>query len=108
MSFREHVAAAARESLRVFGEAVTYTPTSEPAVAVTGIFSEQYLLATSNVIAAVEVTSPAVFLLLEDLPEDPRDEDIEPTLTIRGVDYRVTARPTDGMGGITLVLCAKT
>ncbi len=109
MSFADLVAAADRAAQTLLGgEIVTYAPQVGEPVEVTGMFDEQYVLTKASANAGVEVTVPAVFFRLEDLPEDPRDEDIEPTLTIRGVEYRVTARPTDGMGGITLVLCAKT
>lgn len=107
MSFSALVAAADRAAQSALGgETVTYTPTvgapPPAAVQVTGIFDEQYVLAKGSAEAAVETLGPAVFLRLEDLPTDPRDD--EPTLTIRGVVYRVRERPTDGMGGIVLGL----
>lgn len=107
MSFSDLVAAADRAAQAALGgEAVTYTPTvgapPPAAVQVTGIFDEKYVLAVGSADTGVETIGPAVFLRLEDLPVDPEDD--EPTLTIRGVDYRVHARPRDGMGGIVLAL----
>jgi predicted RecA/RadA family phage recombinase len=54
--------------------------------------------------AGVTALGPAVFLRLEDLPENPRTKTSRPILTIRGVVLsRDRARP-DGMGGIVLAL----
>lgn len=69
---------------------------------VKGIFDEQYVLAKGDAEAGVEARGPAVFFRLADLPDDPEDDD--PTLTIRGVDYRVVERRPDGMGGVVLAL----
>lgn len=85
------------------GEVVTYAPAEVgPPVPVTGIFDLQYVLAKGTAEAGVEVLGPAVFFRLEDLPVDPEDD--EPTLTIRGLDYRVIERRPDDMGGIVLAL----
>lgn len=85
------------------GELVTYDPAGAGVpVQVTGIFDEQYVLAKGGAEAGVETLGPAVFLLLADLPTDPEDD--EPTLTIRGVNYRVIERRPDGMGGVVLAL----
>lgn len=85
------------------GVVVTYDPAgAQPAVTVTGIFDEQYVLAKGTAEAGVEALGPAVFFRLEDLPADPEND--EPTLTIRAVAYRVTERRPDGMGGIVLAL----
>lgn len=90
-------------SAELGGESVTYDPEgAAAAVVVTGIFDEHYVLAKGSAEAGVETLGPAVFLRLEDLPTDPEDD--EPTLTIRGVSYRVTERRPDGLGGIVLAL----
>ncbi len=103
MSFHELVAQADRAAqARLGGELVTYKPQSGPAVEVTGMFDEQYVLAKGTAEAGVETLGLAVFLRLEDLPTHPKDD--KPTLTIRGVDYRVTERRPDGIGGIVLAL----
>lgn len=105
MTFAELVAGADRAAQAALGgETVTYAPTVGATVPVTGIFDEQYVLSKGTAEAGVEVLGPAVFLRLEDLPADPRDEDEEPTLTIRGDVYRVVERRPDGMGGIVLAL----
>jgi hypothetical protein len=110
MSFDELVAAADRIAMAVFGEPelVTYAPQVGDALEVTGIFDLQYVLAKGSAEAGVEALGPAVFLRLEDLPEDPTDESTEPTLTIRGVVYIVTERRPDGLGGIVLELRKQT
>lgn len=84
------------------GELVTYAPAVGLPVSVTGVFDAQYVLARGTAGAGVETQGPAVFLLLDDLPTDPEDDD--PMLTIRGVGYRVVERRPDGMGGIVLAL----
>ena len=84
------------------GEVVTVTTDLDISVPVTGVFDEQYVLAKGSAEAGVETLGPAVFFRLADLPELPEDD--EPILTIRGVDYRVTERRPDGMGGIVLAL----
>lgn len=111
MAFVDLVARVDRAALAVFGEPVpvvyapevgaptSTTPSGDP---LTGIFDEQYVLAKGTAEAGVEALGPAVFLRLADLPTDPEDD--EPTLTIRAVDYRVTERRPDGMGGIVLAL----
>jgi hypothetical protein len=105
MAFAELVAGVDRAAQdHLGGEVVTYTPQVGAPVPVTGIFSEEYILAKGTAEAGVETLGPSVFFRLEDLPEDPQDEDIEPTLTIRGDVYRVTERRPDGMGGIVLAL----
>jgi hypothetical protein len=103
MSFLDLVAKVDR-SVRssLGGESVTYDPSSGPPVTVTGVFDEQYVLAKGSAEAGVEALGPAVFLRLEDLPDD--SEDDEPILTIRNVDYRVIERRPDGMGGVVLAL----
>jgi len=103
MGFAELVAAAddaTREHLG--GEPVTYQPAVGAPVEPVGIFDEAYVLAKGDAEAGVETLGPAVFLRLEDLPVDPELD--EPTLTIRGVEYRVIERRPAGLGGIVLAL----
>lgn len=117
MSFADLVAAADRVAMSVFGDKdgngeplpVTYAPEIGAPVSVTptgapltGIFDEQYVLAKGSAEAGVETLGPAVFFRIEDLPVDPEDD--EPTITIRGLDYRVIERRPDGLGGIVLAL----
>lgn len=110
MSFAELVAAVDRAAIAAFGDKdgngepvpVTYAPAVGSPASVTGIFSEQYVLAKGTADAGVEAIAPSVFLRLDDLPTDPEDD--EPTLTIRGVAYRVIERQPDGLGGILLGL----
>lgn len=84
------------------GEPVVYTPEVGAPATVTGIFDEQYVLVQGTVEAGTEALGPAVFFRLSDLPVDPELD--QPTITIRGVDYRVTERQPDGIGGIVLEL----
>ena len=103
MSFEDLVAAADRAAQAALGgETVTYAPEVGDPVPVTGIFDENYVLAKSSGEAGVVTLGPAVSLLLADLPIDPKDD--EPTLTIRGVEYRVSNEVARSMGNIVLAL----
>jgi hypothetical protein len=84
------------------GVPVIYQPAAGPAVPVTGIFDDPYLLTQGNAEAGVETRAPTVFLQLADLPTDPMTDD--PILTIGDVDYRVFARRPAGLGSIVLDL----
>ena len=107
MAYSDLVEAADRAAMFALGgEVITYassvsTPTGAP-VQITGIFDSQFVLAKGDGNAGVEATAPAVFFRFDDLPVDPEID--EPTLTIRGIDYRVIERIPDDMGGIVLVL----
>ncbi|HET9063670.1 MAG TPA: hypothetical protein VFO62_10315 [Candidatus Binatia bacterium] len=104
MGFAELVAAADRAAQQhLGGEPVIYAPAAGAPVSVVGIFDEVYAVAKGEPEAGVGVLGPAVFLRLEDLPVDPESD--EPTLTIRGFDYRMTGPPQpDGIGGVMLTL----
>lgn len=110
MDFAKLIARVDRVAIDVFGdkdaagepEPIVYTPEVGVPVDVTGIFSEQYIFADGGENSGVEAIGPALFCRVEDLPVDLEDD--EPTLTIRGVDYRVTERMPDGMGGVVLPL----
>lgn len=106
--FDELVASTDRVALSVFGEdtPIVYEPLGGPPVQVDGIFDRAFVLAKGDAEAGVESVGPAVFLRLEELPADPEEDD--PTLTIRGVDYRVIERMPDGAGGIVLALRKRT
>lgn len=102
MSYADDVIAARRVALATFGEPVTYAPLVGAPATPTGIFGDEYVLAKGSAEAGVSTSSPAVFLLLADLPTDPRQD--KPTITVRGVAYRVHEKLPDGMGGIVLAL----
>lgn len=109
MSFDELVADADRAvQAALGGETITYAPLVGAPADVVGMFDENYVLVKGDAEAGVETIGPAVFVRLEDLPEDPRDADADPTLTIRGVAYRATERRPDGVGGIVLALRRRT
>ena len=91
------------------GEPVTYAPAVGAPVSTTpsgdpllGLFDPGGVNAQGDARVGVEVTKPKVFLLLADLPTDPRND--TPLLTIRGVRYHVEGRSPDGAGGISLDL----
>jgi hypothetical protein len=83
------------------GDAVRYTPSEGAAVDVLGIFGAPYVRATAGEPGVVS-SGPTVFLRLEDLPSDPEDDDA--TITVSGVDYRITEPQKDGQGGVLLNL----
>jgi hypothetical protein len=86
------------------GETVVYAPAPENGnpVPITGIFDSKFQLEKGGEQAGVEATTPAVFFRFSDLPVDPEFD--EPTLTIRGCNYRVIERMPDDQGGIVLTL----
>ncbi len=84
------------------GVPVVYAPAIGHPVTVTGIFEASYVLVQGDPIAGVEAGVPAVFVLLQDLPTDPEQDD--PLITVGGILYRVFERRPDGMGGVTLAL----
>lgn len=103
MSFPELVTAVDRAVQGHLGAvAVVYEPYLAPAVEVQGLFDANYVLVEGGAVG-VESTGPAVWLRLEDLPSDPR-EDENVKVTIGGTRYTVRERKADGMGGILLVL----
>ena len=107
MGYADLIERADRAALDHLGSVtVTYAPEDEDEdpVEVDGIFDENYVLLSPHT-SAVEQSGPAVWLRLEDLPTDPREE--EPTLTIDGVDYQVRERIIDSIGGIRLLLHRK-
>jgi hypothetical protein len=78
-----------------------YQPAVGDPVAVTGLFDSGYQ-ANLYGFDGAERHDPVVFFVIADLPTDP-DTD-EPTLTVRGLDYKVRERVRDGLGGIRLKL----
>lgn len=115
MSFADLIGDVDREVIAAFGDSedgepvpVTYTPDGGVGVPVTGIFDEQYELVKGSPEAGVSaMTAPGLFVRFDDLPEDPMDEDSDPTVTIRSVDYRVIECVPAGQGSIVLVLRRK-
>ncbi len=107
MGFADLVAAADRAAQEMLGgQPVTYLPDAGPSVVVTGLFDEQYVLAEGTAEAGVATSGPAVFLLLDDLPVDPAEDD-DATVTIGAVPYRVIGVRPDGIGGVVLALRLK-
>ncbi len=82
------------------GEEVTYTPESEDAVSVFGVFDEAYVLVEAGD-SGVSSSGPAIFFRLSDLPTTP---DKSETITRNGVTYRARTIKPDGIGGVILLL----
>lgn len=106
MSFADLLETADRTVMRVLGEkaeddTIIYTPGVGAAVSVNGVFDAAYRREEVGE-AGVSTAEPAVFLLLADLPSDPRTD--SPILTIRGVEYAVREVEPDGDGGVRLFL----
>jgi hypothetical protein len=102
MAFPDLVATAGRAALQhLGGEAVIYAPGEGDPVTVTGIFDASYTRVESGT-GDVESVGPAVWVVLDDLPTDPEEDD--PILTIAGKTYTVAERQRDGLGTIRLLL----
>lgn len=85
-----------------FGEpAITYTTGQGLTAPLPGVFHAAYVRVEAGE-AGIASTSPAVFCRTRDLPVDPNDDD--PTITVRGVAYRVIEIKPDGQGGTWLVV----
>lgn len=107
MGYADQIGRVDRTACKLLGgEPVIYQPAAGPPVPLTGIFDEHYVLQAADG-AGVGAVAPAVFLQRADLPVDPELIDPEldgPTLTIRGIDYRMDHPETAGMGSVVLVL----
>ncbi len=102
MSFADLLTAADVAVRNGLGGPVTYTPTVGSPEVVTGIFDEVYVKVDAGN-PGISSSGPAVFLTLDDLPSDPR-EDTDATVTIAGVTYLPHEYQADGFGGIRLLL----
>ncbi len=82
------------------GVATTETPDGDPLV---GIF-DKLTVEIDSEDPGVESVQPTLSIRLDDLPTDPEEDD--PIIQIKGTDYKVQGRATDGpIGGkITLLL----
>jgi len=88
--------------IAALGEVTTVVPTRGSAVAVTGVFDEEYHLVDAGQ-AGVDSAVPAVLYQLADLPVDPKDDE-GLRLTIRGTEYEVVTIKPDGHGAVRLLL----
>ncbi len=102
MSFADLLTTADVAVRRQLGEALTYTPAAGDPETVYGVFDAAYVRVDLGN-PGVSSSGPAVFLTLDDLPSDPRD-DTGATVTIGGVEYSTHEPQPDGMGGIRLLL----
>jgi hypothetical protein len=101
VDFDAHLARADGDVKGILGGSVTYTTGAGVVVPVRGVFDSAYVLSEAGE-AGVRSCGPAVFLLLADLPSDPRTD--EPGITRNGTQYRVREVKPDGLGGVLLVL----
>jgi hypothetical protein len=101
MSFADLVASADRAALAHLGSVtVSYSDDAGEPVEVEGIFDERYVL-IDDATAGIQQVTPALFVLLADLPGEPSEED---RVTIAGTEYRVREVQPDSMGGVLLLL----
>lgn len=101
MGWQDQLAKADRACQAVFGTPVLYAPEEGGAVTVSGIFDSAYVRVNAGE-AGVSSCGPAVFLRLEDLPTDPREDDAD--YTIEGATYRSIEAQPDGQGGVLVQL----
>jgi len=103
MSFSDQIAAVGRALLGPLGGTATYTPSGGSPVTVSGIFDSLYLEIDAGQ-AGVSSSGPAIFFLLEDLPEDPESAEDGAVVAVDGVRYMITRIKKDGIGGVVLHL----
>ncbi len=104
MSWAALLATADRAVAARLGQDVTYAPAVGASVVVTGIYDAAYLAADPGE-PGVSTTSPAVFLILSDLPTDPDDD--EPTITVGDEVFEVVAVKKDSNGAGVLLQLTK-
>lgn len=102
MRFADLLSKADRVVQDRLGDAVRYAPRVGEPVDVQGVFDDVDVNA-AVMGAAVMSSGPQVFLMLADLPTDPEGED-DPTITVKGTDYKVRDVKKDGQGGVLLLL----
>lgn len=91
-----------RACLDILGGAVRYSPGVGSPVDVTGIFDATYQRADAGE-GGVGGFTPAVFLLLADLPSDP-EGDTAAKVTVGTQPYEIREVHKDGQGGVVLFL----
>ncbi|MFH0750670.1 MAG: hypothetical protein V2B17_02425 [Chloroflexota bacterium] len=101
MAFDTLLASADRAALNHLGGPVSYTTGAGAMVEVVGIFDAAFVLVDAGQ-ADVSSCSPAVFLLLSDLPSDPTED--AASVEIDGTAYSVREARPDGKGGVVLLL----
>jgi len=94
---------AALEFLGSNDETMTYAPSVGPAIANIKVIFDDDTGTQKPYQQQAEHPRPRVWFRLSDVaPNDPYND--EPTLTIRGQNYRIHQRPTDGQIGGTIHL----
>lgn len=102
MDWGQLLATTDRAVVSGLGRAVTYAPAVGAPVVVTGIYDDAHLETTAGV-AGVTTSTPAVWLILDDLPTDPEVD--EPTVTVGADVFSVAEVHKDSNGaGVTLLL----
>lgn len=102
MSFRDEMERTDLGVRGVLGDPVLYAPSVGSPVTVEGIFDSVYVRVDLGQ-PGISSSGPAVFLRLEDLPSNPKD-DPAAVLTIYGVTYVAHEVLPDGIGGVRLLL----
>lgn len=104
MAFSDHIQALDRAVVAQLGQEIAYAPSVGDAVSAQGVFDSAYVMVDAGGEAGVSSCSPAVFFMLEDLPDSPDPIDDRPTITVSGVDYEVAEARPDGKGGVLFIL----
>ena len=85
----------------IFGETVTYTPTSGTPETVTGIFDAEHHFQEVIGETVIETSRPRLVVRSASLSTDPVRTN---TVAVRGVTYTVLEVQPDGQGDIELIL----
>jgi hypothetical protein len=104
VGFADLLMVVVRHALEKLGAPVDYTPPGGATVSVRGIFDAVYTPATPGSVAAVSGGGPAVFFKLEDLPNDPDEDEGEIAVVVNGIGYTVAEVHKDGQGGVICLL----
>lgn len=109
MAWEDLLATADRAVATQLGRPIIYAPAVGDPVTVTGVYDDAYVTAPPG-IADVATSSPAVFLVLADLPVDPLADDPRITVPANGIapaagTFEVLETKPDSAGaGVLLVL----
>src|SRR3990167_3713782 len=99
--FRDRVDGILKKCTNVFGEDVSYFPSSGGVVTVRGIFDNQYELVDPETEQVISSQQPVLGVNLNSLNFEMKTED---QIQIRNLRYKVTEVQEDGQGGATLFL----
>ena len=84
-----------------FGEPAIYTPVGGTAIEIDVIMDATFEAVDPNTGTIIISNQPKIGVKIDDLPGEPQKGDL---VTVRGIDFRVIEKQTDGQAGTQLLL----